>query len=657
MSDKDNYGVHRKFLKTAEFEILVLKIPENEIEDKLTYLSSEKGQITRSLFEDFVIATCIANVNQLLFHLNQQVTDPPDLVEIRKELINYILEVNPLLEPRNLIINRNHVVKLKTGRKKKGEMLLTDNKSWQISYYDDLVNVSKELDKKLKDITPPIKNGDRESSNWIPKNIEELEFTVVKKWWRRISGYVEIKKYSPHDVENILKQRFFHNRSSFETFIVSVCVNEFEDLFNMLDDLGIPKNVAPPILMHELYELCRSCNEFLTFKNAQDLASAESNEEEEQSDNPFATSSRVPSALSKLSSKKTTKKRSFKEMPKEDILRLGDNMKVFLIGQDEAVDTVADAIQRAGVGLKDPNKPLGSFLFAGRTGVGKTLATKVLADELIKGSKDNMVTIDCSEYTADHEYSKLIGAPAGYVGHEHGGYLTNALAKNPFTVVVFDEIEKASFKVHQLLLQILEEGRLTDGKGKTVSFKDAVVVMTSNIGVKEIEAIKKTIGFGDAAVLTEEKKNQALTEALKKKFKPELLNRIDAIVNFRNLVKKDYMRIIDIELYKLSENLKSNDSDYKDVELKFDNKIKDFIYKKGINEEYGARPLKRCIEQEISTPLARKLLSEGAEPDLVITISAEKGKVVFATSKKAVSPPFYISDNYQKLISTVVEAS
>jgi len=653
MSDKDNYGVHRRFLKTAEFEILVLKIPDNEIEDKLTYLSSEKGQITRSLFEDFIIATCIANVNQLLFHLNQQVTDPPDLVKIRKELISYILEVNPLLEPRNLIINRNYVVKPKTGRKKKGEMLLTENKRWPTSYYDDLVNVSKELDK----IVPSSKNED--DNNDTPrdsqlKNIEDLGFDIVKKWWRRISGYVEIKRFSPHDVESILKQRFFHNRSSFETFIVSVCVNEFEDLFNMLDDLGIPKNVAPPILMHELYELCRSCNEFLTFKNAQGLACADNNDEEEQ-DNPFA-SARSTSPLSKLS-KKTTKKRSFKEMPKEDILRLGDNMRVFLIGQDEAVDTVSDAIQRAGVGLKDPNKPLGSFLFAGRTGVGKTLATKVLADELIKGSKDNMVTIDCSEYTADHEYSKLIGAPAGYVGHEHGGFLTNALAKNPFTVVVFDEIEKASYRVHQLLLQILEEGRLTDGKGKTVPFKDAVVIMTSNIGVKEIEAIKKTIGFGDAANLTEEKKNLALTEALKKKFKPELLNRIDAIVNFRNLVKKDYMRIIDIELYKLSENLKNNDSEYKDIELKFDNKIKDFVYKKGINEEYGARPLKRCIEKEISTPLARRLLSEGVDSDLIVSVSAEKGKVIFTSHKKAISPPFYISDGYQKLISTVVETS
>ncbi len=649
MGNKCNYGVHRKYLKTADYDILVLEIPENELEDKLTYLSSEKGQITKSLFEDFVIATCIANVNQLLFHLNQQMIEPPDLLKVRKEIISCILDVNPLLKPEGLLINRNQVVKIKRGRKKKNEHLLTKNKSWKISYYDELANVTQEIDKKIKEM-------DENEKEDVP--VDKLGYEVVKKWWRRINQYVEIKKYSPKDVENILKQRFFHNRSSFETFIVSVCVNEFEDLFNMLDDLGIPKSVAPPILMHELYELCRSVNEFFTFKNAQDIAAKDmEDDEEEQDDNPFANALKGSSTLSKLNKKKA-KKRTFKDVPKEDIIRLGDNMKVFLIGQNNAVDTVADAIQRASVGLKDPHKPLGSFLFAGRTGVGKTLATKVLADELIKGSKDNILTIDCSEYTADHEYSKLIGAPAGYVGHEHGGMLTNALGRNPFTVVVFDEIEKASYKVHQLLLQVLEEGRLTDGKGKAVSFKDAVVVMTSNVGVAEMEAIGKTIGFGDANVLTEDKKDQALGEALKRKFKPEFLNRIDAIVNFRNLVKKDYMKIIDIELYKLGDNMKTNESPYKETELKFDDKVRKFVYKKGIKEAYGARPLKRCIEKEISTPLARKLLSEEIDVEHTIEVSATKGKAAKATftvRKKASEMPFYMTEDYRHMVAGVTE--
>jgi ATP-dependent Clp protease ATP-binding subunit ClpC len=345
--------------------------------------------------------------------------------------------------------------------------------------------------------------------------------------------------------------------------------------------------------------------------------------------------------MSQHGNKKNQK--SFKDVPKEVLLKLSDSMKLFLIGQDEAVETLTDAIQRASVGLKDPLRPIGSFMFAGRTGVGKTLATKVLADELIE-DKDNLVTIDCSEYSSDHEYAKLIGAPSGYIGHEQGGVLTNAMMKNPFTVVVFDEVEKASHKVHELMLQILEEGRLTDGKGQKVSFKDAIIIMTSNVGAKEIESIGKTIGFGDAAKITEMKKDTALNEALKKKFKPEFLNRIDAVVNFRTLGKEDYMRIIDIELFKLNDNLKHNETDYKGLTLDFNKTVNNFIYKNGINEEFGARPLKRCIEKEISTPLARKILNEDLTIEAIINVAFKRGKVAFNVDKKVEDVPFYLTD-------------
>lgn len=638
MSKNGNYGVYRKYLKTVDFEVLVLKIPDNEIEDKLTYLVGEKGQITKSLFEDFLFANCLANVNQLLFHLNQQITNPLDLLKVRSELLHYVLEINPLLQSSNLVINVNHVIKIKTGKKtKKGEVVLDKNKSWDNSSYENLLETSTRKDNSKSE-----------------KDVGLLEYNLVKKWWKRINQYIEIKVYSENDVESILKQRFFHNRMSFETFIVSVCVNEFEDLFSILDDLGIPKRVAPPILMHELYELCKSCNEFLTFKNSQDFATqSDSSEDDQQNENPFGNTKAVASGMGKYVKKH--KKRLFKDVPKEDVLKIGDNMKVFLIGQDKAVDSIADAIQRASVGLKDPEKPLGSFLFAGSTGCGKTFATKVLADELIKGSKNNIITIDCSEYTADHEYSKLIGAPAGYIGHEQGGHLTNAIQKNPFSIVVFDEIEKANYKVHQLLLQMLEEGRLTDGKGKTASFKDAIIIMTSNIGVKEIESVQKTIGFGDVAKLTEEKKGAALKEALRKKFKPEFLNRVGSVINFKTLTKKNYLRIIDIELYKLNDNLRNSDTEYSGIELRFDKKIRNFVYKKGINEKYGARPLKRYVEKEVSTPLARKFLNGDIDRESVVLVSVERGKVQFKEEKRISSPPFYISDEYQELIALGAE--
>lgn len=604
------YEVHKSWVVEADFEILVLKIPETELEDKLAYLAREKGVIPKSLYEDFVIATCIANINQLLSHIRQQMSSPPDLMKIRDEIMGEILKVNPSITPTNLIINRNHVVKLKPeDTLGDGEKLLTDNKSWNLSYYDEQQT-----------------HGDKDTKQGLPtdlKNIEDLEFTIVKKWWKRINQYVEIKKFLEKDMETILIQKFFHDRSSFQTFIVSLCVVGSEELFTMLDNMGISNRVSPPILMHEVYDLCKLANPFLIFENAQELS-----DEELEDDAPQTTRNNQTSMVGQAKKQKQRKKLKFKNVSKKDLLHLGNAMKVSLVGQDEAVDLIVDTIQRASVGLKDPIKPIGSFLFAGKTGCGKTLSAKVLADELIK-EKKNLITIDCSEYSSDHEYSKLIGAPSGYIGYDQGGYLTNAVLESPFSIVVFDEIEKASSKVHELLLQVMDEGRLTDGKGRNVSFKNTVIIMTSNVGIKEVNAVKNTIGFGDVSELTDLKQNRAIYKAIKSKFKPEFLNRIDSIVNFKPLTKRDYMRIIDIELYKLNDNLRRNATEYKKCKLNFGNKVKGFIFKRGINEKYGARPLKRCIEREVSTPLAKRLLKDNIAPDSVITVGINKGKVSF----------------------------
>ncbi len=641
---KDSYEVNAVILGTVEgFEVLILTLPEAELNDKLAYLAREKGKVSRSLYEDFVIASCVANINQLLSFINQNFSDSPDLMTIRTELMGKIAELNPSLAPENLVINKNFVIKVKTTKKPRAdEKLLTDNGSWDTSYYEDVNTIKQALIDSTKDSgkKDKAKKNLKKKAAEKTKDIEELEFEEKQVWWRRIGQYVKIKQFKENDAVDILKKRYFHSPTSFNTFIVSVCVVDFEDLFLLLDNMGIPTRVAPPILMNELYELCKSINIFLTYENAQELADeSEERPDKEGDGKPYRTTTAGP--MSQHVNKGKQKK--FKDVPKEDLLKLADNMKVFLIGQDEAVDTLADAIQRASVGLKDPVRPIGSFLFAGRTGVGKTLATKVLADELIKG-RDNLVTIDCSEYSSDHEYAKLIGAPSGYIGHEQGGVLTNAMMKSPFTVVVFDEVEKASAKVHELMLQILEEGRLTDGKGQKVSFKDSIVVMTSNVGAKEISTIGKTIGFGDAAKITELKKDAALKEALKKKFTPEFLNRIDAVVNFRTLAKKDYMKIIDIELFKLNDNLKHNETDYKDLALEFDKSVGNYIFKEGINEEYGARPLKRCIETSIATPLARKILKENLNIEAIIKIAFKRGKIDFKVDKKVEDIPFYLTE-------------
>jgi ATP-dependent Clp protease ATP-binding subunit ClpA len=645
MSNND-YKISRKKISSADdFELLILVLPEDEVEDKLAYLAREKGQITKIFYEDLIIATCVANINQLVFATSNQNENLLIMAKIRDEVVEAIVDANPALNPKNLILNRNHVVKIKKGDLSDGEKLLVDNKFWDAPISEmrspESPNESK---KSVKDGNEkPSKNKGQRSKKEL-KNPSTLEHTIVKKWWKRIGQYVSIKKFEAEYAEDILRQRYFHNRTSFGTFIVATCVVDFEELFSMLDNMGIPNRVAPPLLMHELYELCVSVNDFLTFENAQSMFDEDAQPADEDKECASGKKCSTAGSNSMSAMAKGKKKKGFRDVQKEDLLRLADSMKVSLIGQNEAVDCLANAIQRASVGLKDPDKPIGSFLFAGTTGCGKSLASKVLADELIK-DRNNLVVVDCSEYSADHEYSKLIGSPQGYVGHEQGGYLTNAVAKSPFSVIVFDEIEKASKKVHELLLQVLDEGRLTDGKGKTVSFKDTVIILTSNIGVSEIDKVKKTIGFGDVNVLTEKKKGAALEKALKDKFKPEFINRLDEIIYFKTLADEDYMRIIDIELYKLNDNLKNNDTEYKDVEIDFDANVRKVIFKHGIDKDFGARPLKRCIERLIATPLARELLTKEVIDDIMVKVTANKKEdIVFKFKKVPVNPPAFLAE-------------
>jgi ATP-dependent Clp protease ATP-binding subunit ClpC len=320
-----------------------------------------------------------------------------------------------------------------------------------------------------------------------------------------------------------------------------------------------------------------------------------------------------------------------------------------VVGQNHAIDEVVEAIQRASVGLRNPIQPIGSFVFTGFTGVGKTYTTKVLAEELT-GSRNGIIIIDCSEYSSEHEYAKLIGSPSGYIGHDQGGILTNAIKQNPFSIILFDEIEKASDKVHQLMLQIMDEGRLTDGRGQKVSFKDTVVIMTSNLGVQEIQGVEKMIGFGSVSLLTKIKRDSAIKEALKKQFKPEFLNRLTGVIYFDPLSKEDYLKIIKLELEKLKENLKLNHTPYSKIAFKFDKSLYKYIYKVGIDEKFGARPLLRAIEREVSNPLAMKLLNEETVTEnMRVIVKAESNKVCIdlidmpTIEFKVDEPPFYMT--------------
>ena len=286
----------------------------------------------------------------------------------------------------------------------------------------------------------------------------------------------------------------------------------------------------------------------------------------------------------------------------ERLLQLEDELHETVVSQKEAVTSIARAIRKARSGLKDPNRPMGSFIFIGPSGVGKTLLAKALA-EFMFGDDSALVYLDMSEYMEKHNVSRLIGAPPGYVGYEEGGQLTERIRRRPYAVVLLDEVEKAHPDVFNMLLQIMEEGRLTDSFGRHVDFKNVILIMTSNIGADLIKG-GQSFGFGrrDEVQDYERIKKSLLTEC-EKFFRPEFINRLDEIIVFRPLVKDDLYNIIEIELDKVRSRLKS-----RELELVLDQDAKDFLIDKGYNPDFGARPLRRAISSHIEDPLAESLL-------------------------------------------------
>ena len=314
----------------------------------------------------------------------------------------------------------------------------------------------------------------------------------------------------------------------------------------------------------------------------------------------------------------------------EKLKKLEEVLHKRVIGQEEAVTAISKAIRRGRVGLKDPKRPIGSFLFLGPTGVGKTELSKALAEALF-GNEDAMIRVDMSEFMEGHSVSKLIGSPPGYVGYDEGGGLTEKIRRKPYSVLLFDEIEKAHPDVMNILLQILEDGRLTDATGRTVDFKNAVIIMTSNVGARLI-AENKTLGFGvpqdkelEESKRHEETKKQVMAE-LKKTFRPEFINRIDEIIVFHKLTGNEIKLIIDLMLKETMSRLREQG-----IEIEFDDSVNELIAKKGTDEAYGARPLRRAIQSFLEDRLAEAILDAELKPGVKAKISANDDEVMIKT--------------------------
>ena len=388
------------------------------------------------------------------------------------------------------------------------------------------------------------------------------------------------------------------------------------DLEKELEDVKLKKNTS---VKNQKYEEAASYRD--KEKNIENKLSIAQNqwEEECKKNKEIVNEESIADVVSMMTGIPLNK---LKQSESNKLSKLTSLVKENIIGQDKAIEKVVRSIQRNRAGLKDPKKPIGSFIFLGQTGVGKTQLTKILAKELFD-SEEALIRVDMSEYMEKFAVSRLIGAPPGYVGYEDGGQLTEKIRRKPYAVVLLDEIEKAHPDIFNMLLQVLDDGFLTDSLGRKIDFTNCVIIMTSNIGVKKIQDFGSGVGFGTTAKKSQEDSfsRKTIMNSLKKKFAPEFLNRIDEVIIFNSLSKENIHQIIDIELSKLY--LRIEELGYK---IKLSKKAKDFLADKGYDKKYGARPLKRTIQKHVEDLIASEILNSMINEGDTINIDYTSGK-------------------------------
>lgn len=395
----------------------------------------------------------------------------------------------------------------------------------------------------------------------------------------------------------------------------------------ILDKLVEEKNMA---INEQNFEKAASLRDQIN--ETREKIEKEKNEDKTDLKISFDEVAKIVSSWSKVPITKLT------EDEKQKYMDLDIDLKKEVIGQDKAIDKISHAIKRARVGLKDPKKPIGSFIFVGPTGVGKTYLAKSLAKNLF-GDMDNLIRMDMSEYMEKFAVSRLVGSPPGYVGYEEGGQLTEAVRKHPYSVILFDEIEKAHPDIFNLLLQILDDGRLTDGQGRTVDFKNTIIIMTSNVGVSSLNQNPK-IGFGTGDVEKEidDSNKEIINKAIKNAFAPEFLNRLDDIIMFNSLDKNAIKEITKILLDETRERLKNLG-----IEINYNKRVVDLLSEGGFSKEYGARPLERHITNKIDNQLAEEILEGKLSKDMKINLTVKEGKINFANKKEKIKEEIPIS--------------
>ena len=431
------------------------------------------------------------------------------------------------------------------------------------------------------------------------------EFNLVLKYCEALDEFVRIRVFNEAETRQILAQATAGDRATYQQHVVTACILDFNK--TLAERLPRIRANGVPDIEDLLYLLAIDVNPGLEIHQISVPISMNTEQAE----------------TTKEAEPEVTGRKSGKQL--ERIMVIDRELKKRIIGQDRAVDTVCRSIKKAAVGLRDQRRPVGAFLFVGHVGVGKTELAKNIADYLY-GSQSHLIRVDCSEYALPHEYAKLIGSPPGYIGHNEGGYLTEAAKELDEFVVLFDEIEKAHSKMHNILLQLLDEGMVTDSKGFKVSFRNALVLMTSNLGVREVEGIRGGIGFDweKRQEPTFEQMNHEILDAVKKAFRPEFVNRLDETIIFNNLTRADSVRIADLLLLELTRIGRRAG-----VNLQWDSDVKRWVSDIGYHRDSGARELKRAIKTKIETPLTDLLLDGTVKEGMTVDVYVQGHDLVF----------------------------
>lgn len=429
------------------------------------------------------------------------------------------------------------------------------------------------------------------------------ENQVVLKYCEVIDEFIKVRVFSDDDVARSMRPSEITNRRAYQRQVVESAVVDYTQtvlpLFKKFNRI-----YKPEALEDVLYQICVEVNPHLEIHQVSLPVNGEGAAEQDDAV-------------------------QLRRKLKDKVAGLERSLMTKVVGQNEAVMKIAKAVKKAAVGLKDPKKPIGCFLCVGTTGSGKTELAKVLAKHLF-GKSTHLVRVDCSEFALPHEYAKLIGAPPGYIGHNEGGQLTEQVKQKKQCVVLFDEIEKAHNKIHNLMLQLMDEGTLTDGKGNTVRFDNTLVLLTSNLGVAEVEAVKNRCGFDLARRgLSQDDQESAILSAVKSNFPPEFVNRLDDVIVFNQLSEKECARIARLQLEEVAEYLGSTG-----IKLRFAPKLDAWIAAQGFNPDYGARELRRIIKTEVEAPLAELLIDGRFEEGDSVVVTIRRDKVVFDAERK-----------------------